>query len=102
MAGESAGLAGGRPRIFKSPKPLYRDRTQVRKAIKQPKGNILVGHVRWASNPLKLSRKELIGTTHTQPFTHGRWMFAHNGTLLDPAGSPGRARALGKIREGSE
>jgi predicted glutamine amidotransferase len=43
-----------------------------------------VGHVRWASNPLKLPRRELIGIAHTQPFVHDRWLFAHNGTLYIP------------------
>ena len=74
----------GRPQIFKSPKAMYRDLSSVERAAKDAKGNVLVGHVRWASNPLKLSKKELIGLDHTQPFSHGEWLFAHNGTLLIP------------------
>ncbi len=46
--------------------------------------NVVLGHVRWASNPLKLPRHELIGMSHTQPFSHGRWLFVHNGTLFIP------------------
>jgi glutamine amidotransferase len=45
---------------------------------------VVVGHVRWASNPLKLKPAELIGMAHTQPFVYKNWLFAHNGTLLIP------------------
>lgn len=74
----------GRPKIFKSPHPLYRDAQRVQRAEMQAKGHSLIGHVRWASNPLKLPRHELIGPLHTQPFSRGRWLFAHNGTLYIP------------------
>lgn len=74
----------GRPRVFKSSRLIYRDRTRLRRAARQPRGGVLIGHVRWASNPLKLPRHQLIGLEHTQPFTHGSWLFAHNGTLYIP------------------
>jgi len=63
---------------------MYRDRVLVTRAGQQAKGSTLVGHVRWASNPLKLPKHDLLGPAHTQPFTHGRWLFAHNGTLYIP------------------
>jgi predicted glutamine amidotransferase len=74
----------GRPRVAKSPGPMYRERAAVRRAGARAKSSTVIGHVRWASNPLKLDRRSLIGLTHTQPFTHGKWMFAHNGTLYIP------------------
>jgi len=74
----------GRPRIVKSPKPIYRDRALLRRGVKRAKGRVLVGHVRWASNPLKLPKHRLIGHAHAQPFSFGRWLFAHNGTLFIP------------------
>ncbi len=61
---------GGRPKILKSPRSMYRDRASVRRAAMTAKGKTLVGHVRWASNPLKLKRSVLIGRAHTQPFTY--------------------------------
>src|SRR5437016_1044987 len=73
-----------RPKIIKSPRAMYRDREQVRRAAIAVKRNTLIGHVRWASNPLKLKRNALIGRAHTQPFTHRKWIFAHNGTLYIP------------------
>src|SRR5260221_14457878 len=58
---------GSKPKIAKSPQPMYRDKARVRTAANRANGNILIGHVRWASNPLKLKRNELIGTIHSQP-----------------------------------
>jgi predicted glutamine amidotransferase len=75
---------GKRPQIFKSPQPIFSDLERVQSAVKKSKGNVLLGHVRWASNPLKLPRHELIGMTHTQPFSQGPWLFVHNGTLFIP------------------
>jgi predicted glutamine amidotransferase len=75
---------GGKPTILKSPEPMYRDSARVIRAGRKARGSTLVGHVRWASNPLKLPKHELLGPAHTQPFSHGRWLFAHNGTLYIP------------------
>jgi predicted glutamine amidotransferase len=74
----------GKPKIIKSQRPMFRDKAHVRRAGESARGRVLIGHVRWASNPLKLKRSELIGTVHTQPFVHGKWLFAHNGTLYIP------------------
>ena len=77
-------MSKGHPQLFRSPRPLYRDRKQLEQATRHAHGSLLVSHVRWASNPLKLPRHELIGLTHTQPFQHGPWLFVHNGTLYIP------------------
>jgi predicted glutamine amidotransferase len=97
-------FSGDRPRIDKSPRPLYRDAARLRQAVRRSGGNALLGHVRWASNPMKLPRRELIGLPHTQPFmweptfakatvgtrparrsfSEGGWLFVHNGTLYIP------------------
>jgi predicted glutamine amidotransferase len=73
-----------KPRIRKSPKPLYRDRRLLLDVARKAKGQTLIGHVRWASNPMKLPKKEILGMEHTQPFVHQQWIFAHNGTLYIP------------------
>jgi predicted glutamine amidotransferase len=75
---------GDRPTLIKSPKPIYQDQQYLRRAVRRVGGSASVAHVRWASNPLKLPRRELIGLAHTQPFVHGRWLFVHNGTLFIP------------------
>lgn len=76
--------AGKKPRILKRPQPMYRDIAPVRRAAREAAGQVLIGHVRWASNPLKLMKDALLGTRHTQPFSYREWLFAHNGTLLIP------------------
>lgn len=91
---------GAKPRVFKSPGPIYKDLAspaltgtlslrervggEAARRLTRIRSHCLVGHVRWASNPLKLPRRELIGLPHTQPFTYRRWLFAHNGTLFIP------------------
>jgi glutamine amidotransferase len=77
-------FAKGRPVVRKSPKPIYREATKLRQAARAAKSETVLSHIRWASNPMKLPRHELIGSHHTQPFTHQEWLFVHNGTLLIP------------------
>jgi predicted glutamine amidotransferase len=74
----------GVPQVRKSPAAMYDDRALVQRATRQMSGSALLGHVRWASNPLKLGKSELIGLAHTQPFVYQNWIFAHNGTLFIP------------------
>src|ERR1039458_2960919 len=89
----------GRTRIYKNPNAIYKDFAsphpsplgrgrseaagEAKTTIAGIRSHCLIGHVRWASNPMKLPKKELIGIRHSQPFTYQRWIFAHNGTLLD-------------------
>lgn len=75
---------GGHPCVYKSPHAIYQDIGRLRRAGRRARGRAFVGHVRWASNPLKLPKHQLMGLAHTQPFVHGRWLFAHNGTLYIP------------------
>ena len=70
--------------IAKSAEPMYKDRKKLFKTARRIKTHCLLGHVRWASNPLKLPKHELIGITHSQPFQHKSWIFVHNGTLYIP------------------
>jgi predicted glutamine amidotransferase len=72
------------PRLVKSAKPMYRDLKAIGNVSRRIKTRALIGHVRWASNPLKLPKEELIGLRHTQPFQYHAWLFAHNGTLYIP------------------
>jgi glutamine amidotransferase len=80
----AAWFAGGQPRLRKSPRAVFRDTALLRRVARQVKGTSFLAHIRWASNPLKLPRKELIGLPHTQPFVWKSWVFAHNGTLYIP------------------
>ncbi len=77
-------LESKRGRVVKSPRPLYREKSRLSAAALRVRGSCLIGHVRWASNPLKLPKTQLIGKVHTQPFQFKNWLFAHNGTLYIP------------------
>jgi glutamine amidotransferase len=94
-------MEGGRPKIVKSPQALFRESAKLRKAARRVKGNVLIGHVRWASNPLKLPKQDLIGLRHTQPFSYKNWIFAHNGTLLIPKEVRAELGPLEKYIEGN-
>ena len=100
--GDGWGVGGFRashPWVQKSPRPIYRDKARVQQAARAT-GNVLLGHIRWASNPLKLPRHELIGMPHTQPFHHGRWLFVHNGTLYIPREVKAALGSLAKYVKG--
>jgi len=107
----------GRPRIYKSPRPIYKDLAsphpspigggrskaagEAETRIAGIRSHCLIGHVRWASNPLKLPASHLIGMAHTQPFSFGPWLFAHNGTLLIPKEVRAALGPLGRCVKGN-
>ncbi len=47
-------------------------------------GRAMVGHLRHASNPLRLPRADLLALPNSQPFEDGRVIFAHNGAIPLP------------------
>lgn len=71
---------GGRAKVIKSPRPAFEERSKFEKAA-ESKSKVVIGHLRAASNPSNLSQSRLIGQENTQPFTDGKIVFAHNGTL---------------------
>lgn len=74
----------GNPRRVRSPYPIYKEEKKLRAAAERAVSRVVVGHIRAASNPLGLTNKALITEVNAQPFMLGRWLFAHNGTLLIP------------------
>jgi predicted glutamine amidotransferase len=48
------------------------------------KSPLVVGHLRAASNPMRLHRDHLMGLENVQPFTFGSYLFAHNGSIPFP------------------
>ncbi|MEK7858075.1 MAG: class II glutamine amidotransferase [Elusimicrobiota bacterium] len=75
--------SAGKAVVTKSPKAAFKEAARFRKASRS-KSSAIVAHVRAASNPRGIDRKRLINAENTQPFTDGRWLFAHNGTLEIP------------------
>jgi predicted glutamine amidotransferase len=47
-------------------------------------GTLVLGHLRHASNPLNLTREQLLGPLNSQPFDTHTSLFAHNGAIPFP------------------
>lgn len=74
----------GLPSIFKSPHPAYHEEKLFREISRNVVSNIIIAHVRKASNPRKLPRHMLIGIENSQPFYFRNYLFVHNGTIFIP------------------
>ncbi len=75
---------GGRARVYRSPRAAYEEEGLFRYLSATVKSGIVIAHVRRASNPRGLPRSALISEVNSQPFAHGRYLFAHNGTVYVP------------------
>jgi predicted glutamine amidotransferase len=71
-------------RIVKSPRPIFDEERRFRALAARTRSRIVIGHLRAASNPMRLTRRQLMRAENAQPFTDGRFVFAHNGTVLIP------------------
>ena len=87
--------AKGKTVVVKSAEPIYREEKKFRAAAKAAVATVQIAHVRAASNPLKLDKARLLTSANNQPFTDGRWLFAHNGTLNIPRET---TAALGRLK----
>ncbi|MBI3550461.1 MAG: class II glutamine amidotransferase [Elusimicrobia bacterium] len=79
-----AHFEGGRTRVVKSPNAAFDETRRFRRAADGARGRVIIGHLRAASNPRGLPAKAVLGKGNNQPFTDGRILFAHNGTLQIP------------------
>lgn len=75
---------GGVLSITKSEKPLFEEYERFKALVEGISSNIVVAHVRRASNPRRLPRSRLISVENSQPFGYGRYVFAHNGVINLP------------------
>lgn len=84
------------PRVEKGARGAYEESEvgRFRTAAERARGPVVVGHLRKASNPMGLPHSRLIAMENTQPFTHGSFLFAHNGMITLPRETRGR---LGKF-----
>jgi len=71
-------------RVFKSPNSAYKEKELFRKLSRQISSNIIIAHVRKASNPRGLPKSMLIAIENTQPFYYENYLFVHNGTVYYP------------------
>jgi len=70
--------------LIKSEKPVYEEYGRFASAVQQANSNVILAHVRRASNPRRLPREKIISIENSQPFGYGRYLFAHNGTITIP------------------
>ncbi|MCD6095833.1 MAG: class II glutamine amidotransferase [Thermoprotei archaeon] len=74
----------GKLRIFKSPRPVYEEKELFINLGQRTVSNIIIAHVRKASNPRNLPKERLISLENTQPFYYENYLFVHNGTIYYP------------------
>ena len=89
----------GHPRLVKSGGPVYMEYEALSSAVRHARSRVILAHIRRASNPRGLPREKLMGEENSQPFSYGRYIFAHNGIITIPdelAGTLGSWR--GRIR----
>jgi len=72
------------PIVVKSEKPIHSEAERFRSIALAATSRIVISHIRAASNPRGLPRERLISPENSQPFHHGRFIFAHNGTVNLP------------------
>jgi len=76
----------GRARVDKGPRGAYfeEERPRFLQAASEARGPLVIGHLRHASNPLKLEPEKLIALENSQPFENHTTLFAHNGAISFP------------------
>jgi len=77
---------GGRARVEKGVHGAFEngERERFLQAAAGAKGPLVVGHLRHASNPLRLPYERLLAPENSQPFENHTSLFAHNGAISFP------------------
>ncbi|MGA8711173.1 MAG: class II glutamine amidotransferase [Thermoplasmata archaeon] len=77
---------GGRTRVEKGTRGAFveGERERYLRAAADARSSLVVGHLRHASNPLKLPYEQLIALENSQPFENHTSLFAHNGAINFP------------------
>jgi predicted glutamine amidotransferase len=77
---------GGRTRVEKGPRGAFapEERERFVRAAADASGDLVIGHLRHASNPLRLPPERLIGLENSQPFSTHTALFGHNGSIPFP------------------
>jgi predicted glutamine amidotransferase len=77
---------GGRAHVEKGARGAFlpEERDRFLHAAAAAQGPLVIGHLRHASNPLKLPYEKLIALENSQPFENHTTIFAHNGAISFP------------------
>jgi len=89
-------INGNGAKVAKSPGAAFKEKARFQAEARRAKGKVVLAHLRAASNPLGLPKKRLLRAANAQPFTDGRFVFIHNGTVNIPLEV---RRFLGPYRE---
>lgn len=84
LQGDGWGIAWyerGALRVHKSDRPVYEEKEKFIELSSSINSNLILAHVRKASNPLKLPLHMLRGLENVQPFCYENYSFIHNGTV---------------------
>lgn len=78
--------APDRVRIEKGVGGAFEDgeRERFLRVASEARSNLVIGHLRHASNPLGLPHEKLISLDNSQPFGNHTTIFAHNGAIAFP------------------
>jgi len=74
----------GSPRLIKSEGAVYMEYEALSSAVRHARSRMILAHIRGASNPRGLPREKIISKENSQPFSYGRYIFVHNGTIMIP------------------
>ncbi|HTT45670.1 MAG TPA: class II glutamine amidotransferase, partial [Thermoplasmata archaeon] len=79
-------LQGGHAHVVKGKEGAFStgEREHYLRTAAEARGTLILGHLRHASNPLKLPHEKLIALENSQPFENHTTLFAHNGAIPFP------------------
>ncbi|HTT35862.1 MAG TPA: class II glutamine amidotransferase [Thermoplasmata archaeon] len=77
-------LPDGTVHVEKGTGGAFEEAEPFRRAARAARGPLVVGHLRKASNPMRLPRRRLLGRENAQPFAFDAYVFAHNGSIPFP------------------
>src|SRR5579859_4747039 len=77
-------IDGGRVHVVKSAGAIFKEAGRFKSVAGKIQSKIVIAHIRAASNPQGLPFRRLIARENSQPFTDGKIIFAHNGTVNIP------------------
>ncbi|MBS7654123.1 class II glutamine amidotransferase [Candidatus Bathyarchaeota archaeon] len=74
----------GSLKTVKSEKPVFEEYERFGYIVNSISSNVIVAHVRRASNPRGLPKEKLLSIENSQPFCYKNYVFAHNGVINLP------------------
>jgi predicted glutamine amidotransferase len=74
----------GRMKLVKSAGAVFEEAEKFRNIVSEINSNLILAHLRRASNPRRLPKEQLMNIGNVQPFVSPGLTFIHNGTVNKP------------------